>query len=66
MRRLFWAAALAASVIAGPCLAQAKDDTLVVGAAVFTDSLSPAAGGYITLSLVYQTWEPLVARDGSK
>lgn len=63
MRRLFGAVALAASVIAGPCFAQAKDDTLVVGAAVFTDSLSPAAGGYITLSLVYQTWEPLVARD---
>ena len=56
-------AAVAASMLANPCLAQAKDDTLVVGAAVFTDSISPAAGGYITLSLVFQTWEPLVARD---
>ncbi len=37
---------------------------LVVGASLFTDSISPAAGAYITLSLVYQTWEPLVARDG--
>ncbi|BBK34576.1 peptide/nickel transport system substrate-binding protein [Stella humosa] len=56
-------AALAAWSFATPCLAQAKDDMLVVGAAVFTDSISPAAGGYITLSLVFQTWEPLVARD---
>lgn len=63
MRRLIGAAALAATVIAGSVPVQAQDDTLVVGAAVFTDSLSPAAGGYITLSLVYQTWEPLVARD---
>lgn len=36
---------------------------LVVGAAIFTDSLSPAAGGYNTLSRVSQTWDPLVARD---
>jgi peptide/nickel transport system substrate-binding protein len=55
-------AAWAASSFATTCLAQAKD-TLVVGVAVFSDSISPAASGYLTLSLAYLTWEPLVARD---
>ncbi len=45
-----------------PAAAQQRGQ-LVVGASIFTDSISPAAGGYNTLSLVYQTWEPLVARD---
>ncbi len=66
MRQFFGSlgmAALAATMLAGAGSVHAQDDTLVVGAAVFTDSISPAAGGYITLSLVYQTWEPLVARD---
>ncbi len=56
-------ATLAALLFATSCFAQAKDDTLVIGVAVFSDSISPAASGYLTLSLVYQTWEPLVARD---
>ena len=56
-------AALAAAATTSASLAQAQKDTLVVGASIFTDSISPAAGGYNTLSLVYQTWEPLIARD---
>lgn len=55
--------ALAAAIaIAAPASAQQRGP-LVVGAAIFTDSISPAAAGYNTLSLVYQTWDPLVARD---
>ena len=64
----FWGAvgmaALAVWATIGAGLAQTPKDTLVIGAAVFSDSISPAAGGYLTLSFVYQTWEPLVARDG--
>jgi peptide/nickel transport system substrate-binding protein len=67
MRRFLGALALAtataAALVSTTSASQARNDTLVVGAAVFTDSISPAAGGYITLSLVFQTWEPLVARD---
>ena len=43
--------------------AQKDKDMLVVGASLFTDSIAPTGGAYITLSLCYQTWEPLVARD---
>ena len=57
MRKLLLLAALA---FATPVEAQQRGQ-LVVGAAIFTDSISPAAGGYNTLSLVYQTWDPLVA-----
>lgn len=57
-------AALAATLGASAAHAQKDKDTLVVGASLFTDSIAPTAGAYITLSLVYQTWEPLVARDG--
>jgi peptide/nickel transport system substrate-binding protein len=57
-------AGLMLAPLAAPAIARAQSrDMLVVGAAVFTDSISPAAGGYNTLSLVYQTWDPLVARD---
>ncbi|WP_270937062.1 ABC transporter substrate-binding protein [Falsiroseomonas oryzae] len=52
----------AALALAMPAAAQQRGQ-LVVGAAIFTDSIAPAAGGYNTLSLVYQTWDPLVARD---
>ena len=61
MQRLL--ALLIVTALAGASPARAQKDTLVVGVALFTDSISPAAGAYITLSLVYQTWEPLVARD---
>ncbi|MGE0421678.1 MAG: ABC transporter substrate-binding protein [Reyranellaceae bacterium] len=55
--------AAAFAVAAGVSSAQAEKDTLVVGASLFTDSIAPTGGAYITLSLCYQTWEPLVARD---
>ena len=61
MRTVF-AAALAVAVGASSAQAQTKD-TLVVGASLFTDSIAPTGGAYITLSLCYQVWEPLVARD---
>lgn len=61
MRRTVLALA-AGLAVAMPADAQQRG-TLVVGAAIFTDSISPAAGGYNTLSLIYQTWDPLVARD---
>ncbi len=60
MRKLLLLAA--ALALSAPAAAQPQRQ-LVVGAAIFTDSISPAAGGYNTLSLVYQTWDPLVARD---
>jgi peptide/nickel transport system substrate-binding protein len=67
MRRRFLKSVLAAAVtVAGgaPVARAQKDkDTLVVGASLFTDSIAPTGGAYITLSLCYQTWEPLVARD---
>ncbi|MDB5488578.1 MAG: transporter substrate-binding protein [Reyranella sp.] len=56
-------AALAVAASASVAYAQKDKDMLVVGASLFTDSLSPTGGAYITLSLCYQTWEPLVARD---
>jgi peptide/nickel transport system substrate-binding protein len=62
MRTPFLALA-AALAVAAPAAAQQRGQQLVVGAAIFTDSIAPAAGGYNTLSLVYQTWDPLVARD---
>lgn len=61
MRRFLGSFVLAALASTAPALAQ--KDTLVVGVANFTDSISPAGGAYFTLSLSYQTWEPLVARD---
>ena len=61
MRRFLGSFVLAALASTAPALAQ--KDTLVVGVANFTDSISPAGGAYFTLSLAYQTWEPLVARD---
>ena len=67
MRGLLRALVVAAAAVAlahGPAAAQRDKDTLVVGASLFTDSISPTGGAYITLSLCYQTWEPLVARDG--
>jgi len=57
------AAALAVVVGASSAQAQKDKDMLVVGASLFTDSIAPTGGAYITLSLCYQTWEPLVARD---
>lgn len=57
------AVALAVAANASAAHAQKDPDTLVVGASLFTDSISPTGGAYITLSLCYQTWEPLVARD---
>ena len=62
MRTVF-AAALAVAVGASSAHAQQDKDTLVVGASLFTNSIAPTGGAYITLSLCYQTWEPLVARD---
>ncbi len=62
MRRLLLACALCG--LAATAQAQPRG-TLTVGAAVFTDNISPAAAGYNTLSLSYQVWEPLVARDAS-
>ena len=67
MRRLLknvLAAALAVTAGASAAHAQKDKDMLVVGASLFTDSIAPTGGAYITLSLCYQTWEPLVARDG--
>ena len=61
MRRILGLVAAATLASAAPALAQ--KDTLIVGVANFTDSISPAGGAYFTLSLAYQTWEPLVARD---
>jgi peptide/nickel transport system substrate-binding protein len=66
MRRFlktFIAAALAVTAGASGAEAQKDKDMLVVGASLFTDSIAPTGGAYITLSLCYQTWEPLVARD---
>lgn len=57
------AAALAVAIGASSAHAQKDKDTLVVGASLFTDSIAPTGGAYITLSLCYQTWEPLVGRD---
>ncbi|CAN5786827.1 ABC transporter substrate-binding protein [soil metagenome] len=68
MRRRFLKSFVAAAVAvaAGTSVAHAQKDkdTLVVGASLFTDSIAPTGGAYITLSLCYQTWDPLVARDG--
>jgi peptide/nickel transport system substrate-binding protein len=57
------AAAFAVAVGASSAQAQKDKDMLVVGASLFTDSIAPSAGAYISLSLSSQTWEPLVARD---
>ena len=43
--------------------ADAGERTLVVGAAAFPDSLSPAVASFAALSLTYQTMDPLVLRD---
>jgi len=64
MRGILTSFIVAAVAATAGAPAQAKDkDMLVVGASLFTDSISPTGGAYITLSLCYQTWEPLVARD---
>jgi peptide/nickel transport system substrate-binding protein len=62
-RRTVLAAGVAAAVGVPSARAQKDKDMLVVGASLFTDSIAPTTGAYITLSLCYQTWEPLVARD---
>lgn len=49
------AAALAVFVGASSAQAQKDKDMLVVGASLFTDSIAPTGGAYITLSLCYQT-----------
>ncbi|MBI1775277.1 MAG: hypothetical protein HYR63_08020 [Proteobacteria bacterium] len=50
-------------VLAAPALAAAADKTLVVGAATFPDSLSTGISSFASLSLSYQTMDPLVLRD---
>ncbi|GAA5236008.1 ABC transporter substrate-binding protein [Verticiella sediminum] len=60
---LLRAAALAGAACFASWSAQAATDTLVVGVSQAPTTVSPAAGGYFVLSLVFQTWEPLVARD---
>ncbi|WP_421998579.1 ABC transporter substrate-binding protein [Reyranella sp.] len=63
MRRFLASFVVAALAVgAGAPGAHAKD-SLVVGASLFTDSIAPTGGAYITLSLCYQTWDPLIARD---
>lgn len=62
-RRTVLAAALTAAAGVPAARAQKDKDMLVVGASLFTDSIAPTTGAYITLSLCYQTWEPLVTRD---
>ena len=47
------AAALAVAAGASSAQAQKDKDMLVVGASLFTDSIAPTGGAYITLSLCY-------------
>ncbi|MGE0715198.1 MAG: ABC transporter substrate-binding protein [Alphaproteobacteria bacterium] len=60
--RIFRAAAMAAALacVAIPAAAQ---KTLNVGVSIFTGTLSPAGGGYTTLSLVLLTSDGLVQRQ---
>jgi len=64
-RSCFLAAAMAllAVLVVMPPSAMTAEKTLVVGACVFPDSLKTGITSYASLSLSYQTLDPLVMRD---